>query len=66
MTLAVWTLIGPLGAANVLRCAMHANRLPSIFMRRSVHAGRNFFGLFYWVLEQIGPGTLPRPVVSRA
>lgn len=60
MTLGVWTLIGLLAAANVLRFAMHAKEVDAEHLYAALSAymlAGIFFGLFYWVLEQIGPGT---------
>jgi ion channel len=59
-TLGLWTLIALFAAAGALRFAVRATRVDAehLYAGLSVYliAGI-FFGLFYWVLEQIGPGT---------
>jgi hypothetical protein len=60
MTLGVWTLIGLLAAANVLRFAMQAKQVDAEHLYAALSAymlAGIFFGLFYWVLEQLHPGT---------
>lgn len=60
MTLGMWTLIGLFAAAAALRFAMGATLVDAEHLYAALSAyllAGIFFGLFYWVLEQIGPGT---------
>jgi voltage-gated potassium channel len=60
MTLGLWTLIGLFAAAGALRFAMNATQVDAEHLYAALSAyllAGIFFGLFYWVLEQIGPGT---------
>jgi voltage-gated potassium channel Kch len=60
MTLGLWTLIGLFAAAGALRFAMSATQVDAEHLYAALSAyllAGIFFGLFYWVLEQIGPGT---------
>ena len=60
MTLGLWTLIGLFAAARALRFAMSATQVDAEHLYAALGAyllAGIFFGLFYWVLEQIGPGT---------
>jgi hypothetical protein len=60
MTLAIWTVIGLFAAAGALRFAMGAISVDAEHLYAALSAyllAGIFFGLFYWVLEQIGPGT---------
>ncbi|HEV8523330.1 MAG TPA: potassium channel family protein [Terriglobales bacterium] len=60
MTLGIWTLIGLFAAAAALRFAMHAMQVDSEHLYAALSAyllAGIFFGLFYWILEQIRPGT---------
>jgi hypothetical protein len=60
LALSLWTLIGLLAAANVLRFAMHAKQVDAEHLYAALSAymlAGIFFGLFYWVLEQVAPGT---------
>jgi len=60
MTLGLWTLIGMLAAAAALRFAMRATSVDAEHLYAALSAyllAGIFFGSFYWVLEQIGPGT---------
>jgi hypothetical protein len=60
MTLGLWTLIGLFAAAGALRFAMGAKSVDAEHLYAALSAyllAGIFFGLFYWVLEQIGPGT---------
>ncbi len=69
MTLGVWTLIGLLAAANVLRFAMHAKTLTtSIFMRRSVLIGwpEFFSACSIGFSSKSGRAHSPPPLISRA
>ena len=68
MTLAAWTLIGLLAAAGALRFAMRGNEVGAehVFAALSAYllAGI-YFGLLYWVLEQLQPGTFVGANFSR-
>jgi voltage-gated potassium channel Kch len=60
MTLGLWTLIGMLAAAAALRFAMRATSVDAEHLYAALSAyllAGIFFGIFYWVLEQIWPGT---------
>ena len=60
MTLGMWTLIGLFAAAAALRFAMRATRVDAEHLYAALSAyllAGIFFGLFYWVLQQIWPGT---------
>jgi Ion channel len=60
MTLAIWPVIGLFAAAGALRFAMGAISVDAEHLYAALSAyllAGIFFGLFYWVLEQIGPGT---------
>lgn len=60
MTLGVWTLIGLFAAAAALRFAMGAISVDVEHLYAALSAyllAGIFFGIFYWVLEQIRPGT---------
>jgi voltage-gated potassium channel Kch len=60
MTLGLWTLFGLLAAANGLRFAMRAKQVDAEHLYGALSAymlAGIFFGLFYWALEQIAPGT---------
>jgi hypothetical protein len=60
ITLGLWTLIGLFAAAGALRFAMNATQIDAEHLYAALSAyllAGIFFGLFYWVLEQIGPGT---------
>jgi Ion channel len=60
MTLGLWTLIGLFAAAGALRFAMNAESVDAEHLHAALSAyllAGIFFGLFYWVLEQIRPGT---------
>jgi hypothetical protein len=60
MTLSLWAVIGLFAAAGALRFAMHAKQVDAEHLYAALSAyllAGMFFGLFYWVLEQIGPGT---------
>ena len=59
-TLGFWTLIGLSAAANALRFAMRARQVDSEHVYAALSAYLLvgvFFGLFYWVIEDIVPGT---------
>jgi len=60
MTLGLWTLIGLVAAVGSLRFAMGAKSVDAEHLYAALSAyllAGIFFGLFYWILEQIGPGT---------
>ena len=58
--LGVSTLIGLLAAASALRFAMRAESVDAEHLYAALSAyllAGIFFGQFYWVLEQVGPGS---------
>jgi voltage-gated potassium channel len=60
MTLGIWTLIGLLAAAGALRFAMGATQVDSEHLYAALSAyllAGIYFGLLYWVLEQMNAGT---------
>jgi voltage-gated potassium channel len=60
MTLGMWTLIGLFAAAAVLRFAMRSTSVDAEHLYAALSAyllAGVFFGNFYWVLQQIWPGT---------
>ena len=60
MTLGMWTLIGLFAAAAVLRFAMRSTSVDAEHLYAALSAyllAGIFFGNFYWVLQQIWPGT---------
>jgi Ion channel len=60
MTLGMWTLIGLFAAAAALRFAMRATLVDAEHLYAALSAyllAGIFFGNFYWVLQQIWPGT---------
>ncbi|HEX6770040.1 MAG TPA: potassium channel family protein, partial [Candidatus Binatia bacterium] len=60
ITLGLWTVIGLLAAAFALRFAMRATRVDAEHLYAALSAyllAGIFFGLLYWVLEQLRPGT---------
>jgi Ion channel len=60
MTLGMWILIGLFAAAGALRFAMGAAKVDAEHLYAALSAyllAGIFFGVFYWVLEQIWPGT---------
>ncbi len=60
MTLGLWTLIGLFAASGALRFAMHAVVVDAEHLYAALSAyllAGIFFGLFYWALEQVRPGT---------
>jgi hypothetical protein len=63
--LEIWTLLGILAAAAALRFAFSATKEVSaehVYAALSAYllAGL-YFGLLYWILEKIGPGTFASP-----
>ena len=60
IALAIWPAIGLFAAASALRFAMGASSVDAEHLYAALSAyllAGIFFGLFYWVLEQIDPGT---------
>lgn len=60
MTLGLWTLIGLFAAGGALRFAMRAEVVDAEHLYAALGAyllAGIFVGLFYWVLEQVRPGT---------
>jgi voltage-gated potassium channel len=60
MTLGLWTLIAMFAAAGALRFAMRARSVDLEHLYAALSAyllAGIFFGIFYWVLEQIAPRT---------
>jgi hypothetical protein len=68
LTLAAWTLIGLLAAVAALRFAMQGKRVDAehLFAALSAYllAGL-YFGLLFWAVEQIHPGSLVATNFSR-
>lgn len=59
MTLGVWTLIGLFAAAVALRFAMGGTRVDAEHLYAALSAyllAGVYFGLLYWMLEQVSPG----------
>jgi hypothetical protein len=60
ITLGMWTIVGLCAAAGALRFAMHARLVDTEHLYAALSAyllAGIFLGLFYWVLEEIEPGT---------
>jgi len=60
VTLGLWTIMGLVAAAYALRFAFRARQVDTEHLYASLSAyllAGIFFGSFYWVLEQIGPGS---------
>jgi hypothetical protein len=60
MTLGLWTFIAFFAAAAALRFAMSGESIDAEHLYAALSAymlAGIFFGLFYWVVEQIGPGS---------
>lgn len=60
ITLGIWTLIGLTAAAAALRFAMTATKVDSEHLYAALSAyllAGIYFGLCYWVLEQMSPST---------
>jgi len=60
ITLGIWTLIGLLAAAASLRFAMRAAQVDAEHLYAALSAyllAGIYFGLLYWVLEEVIPGT---------
>ena len=68
VTLGAWTLIGLFAAAVALRFAMRGTKVDAehLFAALSAYllAGL-YFGLLYWALERIHPGSIVAPNFSR-
>jgi len=59
MTLGIWTLIGLFAAAVALRFALGGGKVDSEHLYAALSAyllAGVYFGLLYWVLEQVRPG----------
>jgi hypothetical protein len=64
MALGAWTLMGLFAAAGALRFAIRATRIDAEHIYAALSAyllAGIFFGSFYWVLEQIRPGSFSAP-----
>jgi len=60
MTLGIWTLVGLVAAGAALHFAMRATKVDAEHLYAALSAyllAGVYFGLLYWVLEQIRPGT---------
>ena len=60
ISLGLWTIMGLVAAAYALQFAFRAKQVDTEHLYASLSAyllAGIFFGSFYWVLEQIGPGT---------
>ncbi|HMK23161.1 MAG TPA: ion channel [Terriglobales bacterium] len=60
LTLVVWTLIGLLAAGAALRFAMRGTKVDTEHLFAALSAyllAGIYFGLLYWALEQVRPGT---------
>jgi len=63
MTLGIWTVIGLLAAAGALRFAMRAASVDAEHLYAALSAyllAGIFFGVLYWVLEQVWPGSFTK------
>jgi hypothetical protein len=64
LTLGLWTLLAMFAAAGALRFAMRAATVDAEHLYAALSAyllAGIFFGIFYWVLEHVGPGTFNAP-----
>jgi hypothetical protein len=64
MTLGLWTLIGLLAAVAALRFAIGARQVDAEHLYAALSAyllAGIYFGLCYWILEQMKPGTFSFP-----
>ena len=64
VTLGLWVLLAMFAAGAALRFAMRASRVDAEHLYAALSAyllAGIFFGIFYWVLERIGPGTFAAP-----
>lgn len=69
LTLAAWTLVGLLAAASALRFAMRGIRIEAEHLFAALSAyllAGVYFGLLYWAIEQLHPGTFAPPNFSRS
>jgi len=60
MAIGIWTLIGLLAAVAAIRFAIGATQVDSEHLYAALSAyllARIYFGLSYWILEQMKPGT---------
>jgi len=60
LTLGIWTIIALLAAAAALRFAMSANQISAEHLYAALSAyllAGIYFGVLYWVLEHLVPGT---------
>jgi voltage-gated potassium channel Kch len=60
LTLSLWTLLAMFAAAGALRFAMRAKTVDAEHVYAALGAyllAGIFFGIFYWVLERLAPGT---------
>lgn len=60
LTLGIWTIIALLAAAAALRFAMSANQISAEHLYAALSAyllAGIYFGVLYWVLERLVPGT---------
>src|SRR5262249_49732989 len=60
ITLVTWTAIGLISAAAALRFSMSATKVDSEHLYAALSAyllAGIYFGLLYWVLEELNPGT---------
>ena len=64
LTLGLWTLLAMFAAGGALRFTMRAATVDAEHLYAALSAyllAGIFFGIFYWVLEQVGPGTFAAP-----
>ena len=64
LTLGLWTLLAMFAAGGALRFTMRAATVDAEHLYAALSAyllAGIFFGIFYWVLEQVGPGTFTAP-----
>jgi voltage-gated potassium channel Kch len=64
ITLGMWTIVGLLAAASALKFAMNARLVDTEHLYAALSAyllAGIFLGLFYWVLEEIRPGSFTSP-----
>ncbi len=64
LTLGLWTLLAMFAAGGALRFTMRAATVDAEHLYAALSAyllAGIFFGIFYWVLEHVGPGTFAAP-----
>jgi len=64
LTLGLWTLLAMFAAGGALRFTMRAATVDVEHLYAALSAyllAGIFFGIFYWVLEHVGPGTFAAP-----